>query len=71
MKSLLDIPALNNSKTFIKNDTELLYKINKIIQEGHDYLQIVTDFDQTLTADPGENGKMVLNSYGKIFLKLV
>ncbi|KOB65836.1 Cytosolic 5'-nucleotidase 3, partial [Operophtera brumata] len=63
LQKLQEIPALRKNGTHIRNGEDLLRKINKIIVEGYNRLQIVTDFDNTLTADDGVDGKPVLNSF--------
>ncbi|XP_050679976.1 7-methylguanosine phosphate-specific 5'-nucleotidase [Leptidea sinapis] len=61
---LSDIPELNKPNVYIKDSDLLLQNINKIIRDGHQKLQIVTDFDHTLTRHEMENGKIVLTSFG-------
>lgn len=65
LQNLQEIPALRKNGTHVRNEQQLLRKINKIIDEGYNRLQIVTDFDNTLTADNGVDGKPVLNSFGE------
>lgn len=65
LKELKEVPALQKNGTHIRNEQQLLRKINKIIDKGYSHVHIVTDFDNTLTADNGVNGKAVLNSFGE------
>ncbi|XP_072941972.1 7-methylguanosine phosphate-specific 5'-nucleotidase [Epargyreus clarus] len=64
ISDLTDIPELNKPYVHIRNKEELLSKINRIIKDGHRKLQIVSDFDHTLTKHKMENGKTVLTSFG-------
>ncbi|KAL0839840.1 hypothetical protein ABMA28_016466 [Loxostege sticticalis] len=64
LSCIRDIPEFNNENVHIRNEQELLEKINKIIKDGHQNLQIVTDFDHTLTKHSMENGSTVLTSFG-------
>lgn len=65
LKSIDDIPELNKDNVHIPNKEELLKKLNKMIKDGNRMLQIVTDFDHTLTRHTMDNGKSVLTSFGK------
>lgn len=70
MQSLREIPELFKDTVHLRNEAELLEKINKIITYGHNKLQIVTDFDHTLTRHSLDDGTNVLTSFGKLlFLK--
>lgn len=74
LTSLNDIPELKKENVHIRDETELLQKLNKMINDGHSKLQIVTDFDHTLTRHTLDNGKTVLTSFGKpiyFYLNLV
>lgn len=64
LSSITDIPEFKESYVHIRNEQELLQKINKIIGDGPNKLQIVTDFDHTLTRHSMDNGKTVLTSFG-------
>lgn len=70
LTSLRDIPAFNKSNVHLRNEAELLDKINKIIAQGHQKLQIVTDFDHTLTRHTMDDGSSVLTSFGKLAVVL-
>ncbi|XP_026326959.1 7-methylguanosine phosphate-specific 5'-nucleotidase [Hyposmocoma kahamanoa] len=59
-----EIPELKKSNVHIKNEKELIQKVNKIINDGNKKLQIVTDFDHTLTRHTMDDGSMVLTSFG-------
>lgn len=63
--SLCEMPELNKCNVYVKDKEDLLNKINQIIAAGHEKLQIVTDFDHTLTRHNMDNGKVVLTSFGK------
>lgn len=65
LSSIKDVPDLQRDNVHIRNEEELLEKINKMIEDGHSKLQIVTDFDHTLTRYKMDNGKVVLTSFGK------
>lgn len=67
LTSIDDVPELNKENIHITNKAKLLEKLNKIIKDGHKRLQIVTDFDHTLTRHNMDNGKTVLTSFGKCF----
>ncbi|KAJ8674987.1 hypothetical protein QAD02_010773 [Eretmocerus hayati] len=62
-----DLPILQNSYVHMKDKQVVLQKINKIIRDGAEKLQIVTDFDLTLTKQH-ECGAPILGSFG-IFKK--
>ncbi|XP_028161838.1 7-methylguanosine phosphate-specific 5'-nucleotidase-like isoform X1 [Ostrinia furnacalis] len=64
LSSIRDIPEFNNENVHVRNEQELLEKLNTIIKDGHGNLQIVTDFDHTLTKHSLENGSPVLTSFG-------
>ncbi|XP_069355489.1 7-methylguanosine phosphate-specific 5'-nucleotidase [Maniola hyperantus] len=61
---LNEIQELDKPNVHIRNKDELLRKINQIICDGHEKLQIVTDFDHTLTRHNMDNGMTVLTSFG-------
>lgn len=65
LSNLNKISALSRENVHIRDKTELLQKLNKMIQDGHNKLQIVTDFDHTLTRHTMDNGSVVLTSFGK------
>ncbi|CAK9822295.1 7-methylguanosine phosphate-specific 5'-nucleotidase [Anthophora retusa] len=58
-----DFPTLKLKHVFIKDKKRLLRTINTIIKDGCNSLQVVTDFDLTLTKQH-VNGKQVLSSFG-------
>ncbi|KAJ8674763.1 hypothetical protein QAD02_010549 [Eretmocerus hayati] len=62
-----DLPILRNSYVHMKDEQAVLQKINKIIRDGANRLQLVTDFDLTLTKQH-ECGAPILSSFG-IFRK--
>ncbi|CAH2092271.1 unnamed protein product [Euphydryas editha] len=64
LASLSDIPEFKRPNVYIDNKEDLLRKINRIVSDGHKKLQIVTDFDHTLTRHNMDNGSTVLTSYG-------
>lgn len=64
LSSVNDIQELRKNNVRIKNEEELLEKINKVIKGGHSKLQIVTDFDHTLTKHNLNDGTTVLTSFG-------
>lgn len=65
LASLSDIPEFQKPNVYINNKEDLLRKINRIVSDGPKKLQIVTDFDHTLTRHYMDNGSTVLTSYGK------
>lgn len=65
LSSLQDVPELQKDTVHLRNKEELLGKINKLIKDGYNNLQIVTDFDHTLTRHCLDNGNTVLTSFGK------
>lgn len=64
LSSIQEIPEFCKENVHFRNQQELLEKLNKIIKDGHSNLQIVTDFDHTLTRHTLDNGKTVLTSFG-------
>lgn len=64
LTTINDIPELTQPNIHIKDKEGLLEKINRILKDGHKRLQIVTDFDHTLTRHQMDNGKLVLTSFG-------
>ncbi|XP_014213983.1 7-methylguanosine phosphate-specific 5'-nucleotidase isoform X3 [Copidosoma floridanum] len=65
--TLEDLPTLRSANVHIKDEATVLNKINKIVRDGANKLQLVTDFDLTLTKQH-ENGVPILSSFG-IFRK--
>ncbi|XP_068982365.1 7-methylguanosine phosphate-specific 5'-nucleotidase [Bombus flavifrons] len=65
--NLDDFPTLKLKHVHIKDKKRLLRTINTMLSDGCNSLQIVTDFDLTLTKQH-VNGKKVLSSFG-IFSK--
>ncbi|XP_076382262.1 cytosolic 5'-nucleotidase IIIB [Megalopta genalis] len=61
--SLDDFPTLKLKNVYIKDKKRLLEIINIILKNGSNFLQIVTDFDLTLTKQH-VNGEKVLSSFG-------
>lgn len=61
---LSEIDVLNRSNCKIKDPQRVLEIINNIINGGNNELQIVTDFDFTLTKQKTDDGKPVLSSFG-------
>lgn len=68
INSLKDIPEFKNAKVNVRNEPELLQKLNKLIKDGANNLQIVSDFDHTLTRHSLDNGEPVLTSFGMFFI---
>lgn len=64
--SIKDIAELNAKHVHIKNKDEVINKINVLINGGKDSLQVVSDYDMTLTKQH-ENGKQHVTSFGKFF----
>lgn len=58
-----DFPALRLKHVHIKDEVALLKTINTILQGGTNNLQVVTDFDLTLTKQH-INGTRILSSFG-------
>ncbi|GLV37298.1 cytosolic 5'-nucleotidase IIIB [Carabus blaptoides fortunei] len=63
--SMKDIVELNAKHVHIKNKDEVINKINLLITGGKDSLQVVSDYDMTLTKQH-ENGKQHVTSFGMI-----
>lgn len=61
---LSDIDVLSRPNCKIKNPERVEEIINNIIVGGPDQLQVVTDFDYTLTKQKSDDGKLVLSSFG-------
>ncbi|XP_059051333.1 7-methylguanosine phosphate-specific 5'-nucleotidase-like [Achroia grisella] len=66
LSSINEVPVLTKSNVHIKNEEGLLQKLNRIISQGHEKLQIVTDFDHTLTRHIKDDGTPVLTSFGML-----
>lgn len=49
----------------IGNTEELERKLNKLVDGGKDNLQVIADFDCTLTKQRVDNGNVLLSSFGK------
>lgn len=62
--SLSDIKILSRSNCKIRDPKRVEHMINCIINGGPKELQIVTDFDFTLTKQKTDDGKSVLSSFG-------
>lgn len=58
------ITALNRPHCKIKNRERVEKLLTELISGGADQLQVVTDFDYTLTKQKTENGKPILSSFG-------
>lgn len=61
---LKDIAILNRRNCKIKNPDKVEQILNEIIKGGSNELQVVTDFDFTLTKQKTTDGKPVLSSFG-------
>ncbi|KNC85760.1 hypothetical protein SARC_02064 [Sphaeroforma arctica JP610] len=61
LERIRDLPGV-----FMKDPEAVIEKLEKIRDGGHDNLQIVTDFDQTLTAYFMPDGTRVSSSHGLI-----
>lgn len=59
-----EIEELNKDKVHIQNRETVNDLISKIVKRGTGSLQIVSDFDKTLTKHH-ESGKRYLSSFGK------
>lgn len=64
--TLKDIPEFQRTNVHMKNPLEVERKINVILDGGFQQLQIVSDFDQTITKQRNENGKNPLSSFSKL-----
>ncbi|KAI5633626.1 pyrimidine 5'-nucleotidase (UMPH-1) domain-containing protein [Phthorimaea operculella] len=64
VSKISEIPEFDKPNVHIRDEQELLRKINKITADGHTKLQIVTDFDHTMTRHTMDNGVPVLTSFG-------
>lgn len=58
-----DFPSLKSKHVYIKDEDAVLNTINIMLRDGAERLQIVTDFDLTLTKQHVD-GKLVLSSFG-------
>lgn len=61
---LSDIDVLNRPNCKIKDPERVERIINDIVNGGNTELQVVTDFDFTLTKQKTDDGKPVLSSFG-------
>lgn len=59
-----EITELNQNNVHIKDPENVNKILQKLIFGGYDRLQIVSDFDKTITKQH-ENGKAHLSSFGK------
>lgn len=59
-----DLSVLKAQNVYIKNQDSVMKKINCLVEDGIDCLQIVSDYDLTLTKQH-ENGKQHVTSFGK------
>lgn len=59
-----DIDVLCRPNCKIKDPQRVEKLINSIINGGCEQLQVVTDFDYTITKQKIENGKPILSSFG-------
>lgn len=59
-----EIKELTKSHVHIKNAEKVNEKINGIVEDGFNNLQIVSDFDLTITKQH-ENGKRHISSFCK------
>lgn len=59
-----DIDVLSRPNCKIKEPERVERLVNEIINGGPSQLQIVTDFDYTLTKQKTEDGKPMLSSFG-------
>lgn len=59
-----DIDVLTRSNCKIREPERVERIINAMINGGHEQLQIVTDFDYTLTKQKTDDGKPILSSFG-------
>lgn len=64
-KVIEEIAELKRPNVHIKNPEELEVKLNGLINGGVDKLQVVSDFDQTITKQH-ENGKRHMSSFRKL-----
>lgn len=58
------VSLLNNPKCKIKDPTRVEFTINQLANGGVNQLQIVADFDFTITKKQLDNGEKVLSSFG-------
>lgn len=58
-----DFPIFKSKHVYIKDENATMNTINIMLRDGPDHLQVVTDFDLTLTKQHVD-GKLVLSSFG-------
>lgn len=61
---LQDIKLLSDDHCKIKDPTHVERIINELVKGGTDRLQMVSDFDYTITKQRTPDGKQVLSSFG-------
>lgn len=61
---LIDIDVLSRPNCKIKEPERVEQLLNEIINGGPSQLQVVTDFDYTLTKQKTDEGKPILSSFG-------
>ncbi|ALC41872.1 CG3362, partial [Drosophila busckii] len=61
---LQDIPALNQSHCRIREPAVVENKINELINGGPERMQVVSDFDYTITKQRTDDGTAVPSSFG-------
>lgn len=59
-----NLEFLNQSHVRMKDRKRVEYMLNDLVNGGIRKLQVVTDFDYTLTKQRMENGELVLTSFG-------
>lgn len=60
-----DIQELNQKHVYIKDRDSVIKIINNLIEDGVNNLQIVSDYDMTLTKQH-DNGYQHVTSFGKL-----
>lgn len=61
---LKDIPELQQKNVSIKDVKRVEGKIKALVSGGFKQLQIVSDFDETLTKQRSDDNKKLLTSFG-------
>lgn len=62
--TIKDVPSLNQPHCKIKDPVKVENILNSFIVGGHKRIQVVSDFDYTITKQRMHNGKAVLTSFG-------
>ncbi|XP_055625847.1 7-methylguanosine phosphate-specific 5'-nucleotidase [Toxorhynchites rutilus septentrionalis] len=61
---LADVSVLNRDHVKIRDPDKVQHMLNELVAGGIEKLQMVTDFDYTITKQKLDNGEKILTSFG-------